>query len=569
MKKSKTRRLAGFSAGRTTALLAAVFAAGMPVQAADTVFSQTVASYGGKDMFELLYYAKGDGPKDAKPSVRNPSSAEMQGIASGWKIWADVLGPGAANPEPCSVDVMMDSEKGNAHCGSELADGDGGMTLLGDAIVNGSSVRGRAFMDLGTGALNSTPDPVPLHSAEGEIYSTAVHEAGHGLGISSSVSISLLGKPVVLSNLDKHLVSTWLNREVQLSDVKDLSQVVRVSKSLKGGDMYFLPTRVSMRDGSKGNAWNKLELDSDALPPGAFLVGEGSNSGVFFRGPETMKTLNAHGSSGLPGVRINGFELNGTARDGSYVYLPDLSHLELARSMMSHQNYRNYNFFMEAELAVLKDIGYRIDLKRFYGSSIYGNNLNVVNDFPFYARSADGRGWLAGQPSEETFGVGLHVYGEGNEVRQRADLLTKGEAAVGVRIDGANTKLTVLSGARIHADGTNGAGLLVAYGKNTDIAVLGDVRARGAGGAAARFDFGGNYLGDNAEIRGSYILRDSDGTPKSLDDLDKPDADGYPLHLKGPIVRTFNVAGSLEGRAASIYMSENAFVKEINILAGA
>ena len=94
MKKSKKRRLAGLSAGRTTALLVAVLAAGMPVQAADTVPALTVASSSGKDIFELFFYPKGDGPSGDQRSVRNPSSAEMQGIASGWKIWADVLGPG-------------------------------------------------------------------------------------------------------------------------------------------------------------------------------------------------------------------------------------------------------------------------------------------------------------------------------------------------------------------------------------------------------------------------------------------------------------------------------------------
>ncbi len=76
MKKSKERRLAGLSAGRTIALAAAVLAAGLPAQAADTVLSQTIASSGGKDMFELLFYAKGDGPPDRERSVRNPSSAE-------------------------------------------------------------------------------------------------------------------------------------------------------------------------------------------------------------------------------------------------------------------------------------------------------------------------------------------------------------------------------------------------------------------------------------------------------------------------------------------------------------
>ncbi|MCR5258717.1 MAG: hypothetical protein K6E40_11240, partial [Desulfovibrio sp.] len=523
---------------------------------------------GGKALFELLYYAKGNGPEGERHSVRNPSSAEMQGIASGWKIWADVLGPTAANREACTVDVVMEADVGNARCGSDIEDPDGGMTLLGEAIVNGSPDRGSAFMGLGVVTEPGSPAPVPPHTPYGEIYSTTVHEAGHGLGLTSSIGSTPIGKTPLLSILDSHLFSKGTGGELRLRDVKDISQVVRVVKDEKG-TTYYLPRAVDMPGGGKAYSWTR-QVQAGDLPEGAFLVGELSNSGVFFSGPETTTTLNAHGDSGLPGVRIEGFESNDKDSTGSYVYTPDLSHLELAHSMMSHQNYRNYNFFMEAELAVLKDLGYRIDLKRFYGASIYGNNLNVVNDAPFYARRSDGRGWLEGQPSEETFGVGLHVYGEHNSVLQRADLLTKGEAAVGVRIDGARTTLGIPAGVRVHADGTNGAGLLVAYGRDTEIAVLGEIRARGEGGVAARFDFGGNYIGDKAEIRGSYMHRVPDemgqlkeGPLKGTDDA------GYQLHLDGPLVKTFNVAGELEGSAAAIYMSENAFVQEINILTGA
>lgn len=39
--------------------------------------------------------------------------------------------------------------------------------------------------------------------------------------------------------------------------------------------------------------------------------------------------------------------------------------------------------------------------------------------------------------------------------------------------------------------------------------------------------------------------------------------------ITGPLVKVFNVSGSLRGREAAIYIDESAFVKEINILPGA
>lgn len=38
--------------------------------------------------------------------------------------------------------------------------------------------------------------------------------------------------------------------------------------------------------------------------------------------------------------------------------------------------------------------------------------------------------------------------------------------------------------------------------------------------------------------------------------------------IKGPLVKNFNIEGNLEGKKASIYISENAYVENINIKDG-
>ena len=213
----------------------------------------------------------------------------------------------------------------------------------------------------------------------------------------------------------------------------------------------------------------------------------------------------------------------------------DLSHIELDRSLMSHQDYRNYQVFMEAELAALQDIGYTIDRKNFYGFSVYGDNLTLSNGQGYFARNAGGTAYLPGQ---------------------------------------ANT-LRIAPGVRVSADGAYGTGLLLAYGKGQNVVSRGEIRATGTGGAGARFDFGGSLLGLDsgltAEYRGSYIRSRTEAAEDESGNIVTQLYERYELldELKGPLAERFDVSGPLSGNAAAIYISRNAWVKNINIVNGA
>lgn len=234
----------------------------------------------------------------------------------------------------------------------------------------------------------------------------------------------------------------------------------------------------------------------------------------------------------------------------------DLSHLELHNSFMSHQMFRNWLVPMEAELAVLKDIGYDIDLRKYFGKSYYLDEM--TENFTTGYSEWNGTSYT-GNPSEVAQSVGMHIYGNSNNITQSSDISTVGEGSFGVRIDGINNKYTLLNGSKIKTNGKENLGIAVTWGKGHIVNVENgsSVEALGEGGIAVSFDFGNNMFGSLDDARGSYSNYYDGEVSVPTSEIDKA------------LIKEFNVAGTLTGSKAAIYIADNAHVEEINILEGA
>lgn len=279
----------------------------------------------------------------------------------------------------------------------------------------------------------------------------------------------------------------------------------------------------------------------------------GPYGGVYFSGENVSEILNgaeiawANGTD-LP--TVNGIPIE--CYEGEDENL-DLSHLELQNGLMSHQNYRNWCTLMEAELAVLQDIGFTIDRSKFFGKSIYASGITDSINIAW--------------SSDTDRAIGLHIYGSNNDVTlaDGSDIAADGSYSMGVRVDGVGNTLTINDvsvAVGDNDDDCDNYGISINYGKDHNVTISDDasVVAKGEGGIGAVFDFGSNELGDRAEYRGSYICGEYDDEQGEFTNIDFTE-DGA---LEGALVNEFTVHGKLEGEKA-IYISPNALVNNINI----
>ncbi len=496
--------------------------------------------YEGRPFFEYEILAAGEDAFDqpeifggvpAAHAERALNNQELAGLQLAGSLWAEILGPGAVNSTPVKVQIVGKNENYQNAAATYYPniDASGQLAYLPAPIAqiaHNENTQYPLLVVIGAGLDFIYPDYwYALPDGSGFDYSATIfHELGHALGILFDE-----GYETNYNNFLYDLRGTRYQHGMELT--------------------YF----------------DAATQDPADFDDSVFLVGLGVRSGVYFKGPHVSEVL---AGSALPGIPMNGMEYD---ENGLFA---ELSHFELDRSMMSHQNYRNYTFFMEVELAAMQDLGYSIDRKNFYGRSIYADHQTIVNHQGFYARTADGSAYLPGEVNTATLGTGLHIYGSDNDVTQAADLLAGGAGGTGIRVDGANNTVTIRDDTQIRADGPNGTGVLFAYGKNHTLNAGGTVTALGDSGIALRFDFGGNLLGNYSERRGSYIwcIEDADCMSHLQNGAwqwEVRDADGIALSNDGALMDQVNITGTLAATQAALYIADNALVQEINILPGA
>ncbi|SNU86625.1 Uncharacterised protein [Pandoraea sputorum] len=507
---------------RTIRMTCVAFAALCTITSAAQAYTTIdIADRYGTPFIQARLFSQGEGPYATDTSNQDQYSTgtlsplQTDQIRSALNYWAEVIKvkPGRS---PAIINVGMGTEKG-AHAYSPYAfdasdttaTGGQNPTLVQAALQNNPLVRdsyhnANGEITLGQMAFSAAApaaSQIPLNS-NADLPAVMLHEVAHALGVGTNIVETELpsGKH---TNQFATILDSW---SAHLYDDN--------GRQAKAGQMILTP-----------------EDAGTVADPNAF---DARNDTAYFAGDHVREVL-GNSMKGIP-VKV--------MFDTDTYDSPIFSHIELKNSLMSHQTYRNYTAFMEAELAALQDIGYDIDRRNFFGRSIYDDNLTLTNDNPFFGRNADGTAYVPNTYNTATLGLGLHIYGSGNTVAQRADLLTIGAGGAGIRVDGVGNNVTVLPGTRIYADGSNGRGVMFTYGKNHSFVQRGDVQALGANGMAASFDFGHNALGDASDYRGSYISTKVDPVTKLT--LPLPD------ELDGPLVTRADITGRLAGTYASL-----------------
>ena len=574
----------------------------------------------GKNIFNVKYYGLSDYTAsrasffyDGKhtPLKYDLTSDIKSGLNKAFKWWAEILGPGANISQPAQYFVGTDD---NANAGANALHSKynfadifrSGQTVpqfddvadyqdnqdyykqngfaLGKIVI-GQNIVMDYLHDGNYGWANSEyyASPTPELIIGSDISAVMYHEIGHSLGIGAETNIKMTTLPG-----KNYLFATFKD-----FDEKNFTAHLYNQYGQKATpNAVILPSEDDVSDFKQFIAEDPDPLGQVTADNDIFVVSNSRDDKLtgkiylYFAGDNVTEVLDGKTFTRGDGQQISGIPINlwdPIEFNGELAYYPEFSHSELARSMMSHQNYRSYVNFMEAELAALQDIGYNIDRKNFYGRSIYNDGLTLTNYQGFSKRE---NGEYVDGYNNSTFGIGLHVYGSNNNITQAGNIFANGAGAVGVRVDGVNNTITVPKGTEIHADGSYNDGILIAYGKNHNVNIEGTVTATGESSNALSFNFGSNALGADIEYRGSfmrYLKGHSNGEITGTKNLGLNEihqssdiwsfSDQENGDLNAPMVNTVNISGKLianpENFGKAIYIDMSSFVDTININDGA
>ncbi|MDO4179135.1 MAG: autotransporter domain-containing protein [Phascolarctobacterium sp.] len=579
--------------------LSLLLATPLAAQAAD--YDSYIIYSGGKPLFDVRMYHKGTPAyvPDFIYNYRTFSDQEINATISATQFFGDLFNGSTVNSNPHVISVISTTDQ---NCYAKTNHDDDGKFYAQYALLEGekynlsdqTTIRIGYYLTPkvdyapGSNYYSSIPSVIGTNGLALDLRSAIIHEMTHALGMVAEFKDS--GFASVGSKLPLNFEYHLANNEGQFYRDKERYVTSQAVNDWKSWEKDF---------GIKTADLVYFENNRDKI----FYIDV--NKPLYFVGDNVAEVLGNYNATpdipfGQGKLPINSGEFKSVSSldPTDIAYEIDCSHVELNHSNLSHQRYRNVFIPMEAELAMLQDLGYSLNRRLYFGRSIYESNLTLTNTTGYNDWNSTTNSYISGTYSTTDLGVGLHIYGDNNTVTQAADLLTKGAGAVGVFVTGTNDKVIIPASTNIHADGAYGQGVLINYGKGHTVDVAGTVTALGTGGKALAFDFGDATLGAS-NIAGSYhsytitnnngdantdpytgavTYPENAGTVKSTRNAGITDSGfmndkdcGYAMisEVNGPLVDNVNITGTVTSGQHAIYMSKNAFVKNINLNAGA
>ena len=571
--------------------------------------STSTVSSNSRYMFSLVFFDDGEGwGKLVEPSTYTLPASLKTGVEAGVRYWADLLSAGAKNSAPVQILVRNQAGLMNAsagpfvyHNGAEVmynytAQGlqQGKSLLILDPaaaaqVTPGTGDLGGILITVGQyigvdgantvyGWYNDADTVLPTNEQSADFIGTIRHEMAHALGIGASTEA--VGKNDADNRAPMDVSNGYANELKKFNGFLDDNSWMSHLQDQNGnraaaGKEIVTSAYFSKLQAANPSLQEKDYFIMDNIHDTASLAAKPTAGHAYFVGDEVTKALDGKTFEGVSGIPVNAWEpstYSWTDAQGVQheivTYVPELSHMQTS-GMMSHASYGNYTGFMEVELAAMQDMGYKLDRRNYYGFSVYRDGAVITNTQGYSARDAAGENYLPGVCNTTSLGIGLHVYGSNNTITQQADILTRGTGAAGMRIDGEGNKITLAAGNAIHADGTRGIGALICYGRNQQLVQNGTITADGPGGNGVQFDFGSSGNGASDQYRGSYINYLRRPVGGKITEAGNSRIAAGNTELDGPLVLNYDIAGSLSGAENAIYISRNAFVKDIHVLPGA